>query len=116
VPTLSSGDTVIMDNLPAHKVTGVRELIETKGARLVCLPPYSPDLNPIEQLFAKVKALLRKAAERSIPALWDRIGDILETIASQECFNYFCETKSSIRDSFPVNAPSGRDRPRTARE
>jgi transposase len=88
VPTLSPGDVVIMDNLAAHKVAGVRELIEAKGARLVYLPPYSPDFNPIEQLFAKLKALLRKAAERSIPALWDRIGEILETIASDECSNY----------------------------
>jgi transposase len=88
VPTLSPGDIVIMDNLSAHKVAGVRELIEAKGARLLYLPPYSPDLNPIEQLFAKLKALLRKAAERSVPALWDRIGDILKTIASHECTNY----------------------------
>jgi transposase len=77
-----------MDNLSAHKVAGVRTLIEATGARLVYLPPYSPDFNPIEQLFAKLKALLRKAAERSIPALWDRIGEILETIASDECSNY----------------------------
>lgn len=88
MPTLSPGDIVIMDNLSAHKVAGVRELIEAKGARLLYLPPYSPDLNPIEQLFAKLKALLRKAAERSVPALWDRIGDILKCIASQECTNY----------------------------
>ncbi len=86
--TLSRGDIVIMDNLPAHKVAGVRELIEATGARLLYLPPYSPDLNPIEQLFAKLKALLRKAAERSIPALWDRIGEILNSIASTECTNY----------------------------
>lgn len=88
IPTLSPGDIVIMDNLSAHKVAGVRELIQTKGASLVYLPPYSPDFNPIEQLFAKLKALLRKAAERSLPALWDRIGEILETIASDECSNY----------------------------
>jgi transposase len=88
VPTLSPGDIVILDNLSAHKVAGVREIIEAKGARLVYLPPYSPDLNPIEQLFAKLKALLRRAAERSIPALWDRISEILKTIASHECTNY----------------------------
>jgi transposase len=88
-PTLSPGDVVIMDNLSAHKVAGVRELIEATGARLLYLPPYSPDLNPIEQLFAKLKALLRKAAERSTPALWGRIGEVLKTIASQECSNYF---------------------------
>jgi len=89
VPTLSPGDVVILDNLSAHKVAGVRELIEAGGAHLLYLPPYSPDFNPIEQLFAKLKALLRKAAERSTPALWDRIGDILKTIASDECWNYF---------------------------
>jgi len=89
LPTLSPGDVVIMDNLSAHKVAGVRELIEARGAHLLYLPPYSPDFNPIEQLFAKLKALLRKAAERSTPALWDRIGDILKTIASDECWNYF---------------------------
>ena len=89
-PTLAPGDIVIMDNLSAHKVAGVSEIIEARGARLLYLPPYSPDLNPIEQLFAKLKALLRKAAERSIPALWDRIGDIVQTITSDECSNYFC--------------------------
>jgi transposase len=88
VQTLSRGDIVIMDNLSAHKVAGVRELIEATGARLLYLPPYSPDLNPIEQLFAKLKALLRKAAERSVPALWDRIGEILKSIVSAECTNY----------------------------
>jgi len=89
VPTLERGDIVVMDNLPAHKVAGVRELIEAAGANLVYLPPYSPDLNPIEQAFAKLKALLRKAAERSIPALWDRIGSLLDAFSSQECANYF---------------------------
>ena len=69
-PTLVAGDIVIMDNLPAHKVAGVRETIEAAGARLIYLPPYSPDLNPIEMAFSKLKALLRKAAERTIPALW----------------------------------------------
>jgi transposase len=89
VPTLSPGEIVIMDNLPAHKVAGVRERIEAKGARLCRLPPYSPDLNPIEQPFAKLKAHLRKAAERSIPALWDRIGTTLQTFTPTECNNYF---------------------------
>ncbi len=78
-----------MDNLPAHKVAGVRELIEAAGAKLVYLPPYSPDLNPIEQAFAKLKALLRKAAERSVPALWERIGALLSAFSPQECANYF---------------------------
>jgi transposase len=78
VPSLAEGDIVIMDNLPAHKVEGVRERIEAAGARLLYLPPYSPDLNPIEMAFAKFKTLLRKAAERTIPALWDRIGQTLD--------------------------------------
>jgi transposase len=83
VPTLSPGDIVILDNLSAHKLP-VREIIEAKDARFVYLPPYSPDLNPIEQLFAKLKALLRRAAERSIPALCDRISEILKTVASHD--------------------------------
>jgi transposase len=89
VPTLAQGDVVVMDNLSSHKVAGVREAIEAAGATLRYLPPYSPDLNPIELLFAKLKALLRKAAERSIEALWDRIGKLLDAFASQECANYF---------------------------
>jgi transposase len=77
-----------MDNLPAHKVPGVREAIEATGATLRLLPPYSPDLNPIEQLFAKLKALLRKAAERSIDALWTRIGESLNAFKPDECARY----------------------------
>ncbi len=85
-PTLSPGDSVVMDNLPAHKVAGVRQAIRAREAELLYLPPpvqargrlYSPDLNPSEMLFAKLKALLRKAAERSIPALWTRIGELLD--------------------------------------
>ena len=88
IPTLTPGDIVIMDNLPAHKVAGVRETIEAVGARLVYLPPYSPDFNPIEQFFAKLKALLRKAAERSVDALWDRIGQLLDAFSPEECRNY----------------------------
>jgi transposase len=88
-PTLSEGDTVIMDNLPAHKIARVREIIEAKGASLLYLPPYSPDLNPIEMMFAKLKALLRKFGERTIDALWDRIGIVLDKFTPQECSNYF---------------------------
>ena len=87
-PTLAYGDTVIMDNLPAHKVSRVRAIIESVGARLLYLPPYSPDLNPIEMMFAKLKALLRKAAERTIDNLWERIGKILDEFSPQECSNY----------------------------
>jgi transposase len=77
VPELKRGDVVIMDNLPAHKVAGVREAIEAAGARLLYLPPYSPDFNPIEQAFAKLKALLRKAAARTIPDLWAAVAEAL---------------------------------------
>jgi transposase len=89
IPTLRPGDIVVMDNLPAHKIAAVRALIEAAGAMLVYLPPYSPDLNPIEMAFAKLKALLRKAAERSVDALWDKIGASLENFAPNECANYF---------------------------
>ncbi len=78
-----------MDNLPAHKVDGVRTLIEAANARLLYLPPYSPDLNPIEMTFAKLKALLRKAAARTRDALWDKIGEALSAFTPQECANYF---------------------------
>jgi transposase len=78
----------VLDNLSAHKVLGVREAIEAVGARLLYLPPYSPDFNPIEQLFAKLKALLRKAAERSVEALCNRIADLLDALTSSECANY----------------------------
>ncbi len=89
VPTLSAGDIVVMDNLPAHKVAGVRQAIEAAGAELWYLPPYSPDLNPIEQMFSKLKALLRAAAERSIDDLWRRIGKLLDQFTPQECSHYF---------------------------
>ena len=87
-PSLKPGDIVIMDNLSSHKVDGVRQAIEAVGATLQYLPPYSPDLNPIEQLFAKIKALLRKAAKRTIPELWNEIGKILDSIEPKECQNY----------------------------
>ena len=89
VPTLRPDDIVVMDNLPVHKSDNVRRIIEAAGATLVYLPPYSPDLNPIEMAFAKLKAHLRKAAERSMPALWDRIGSILALFSPDECANYF---------------------------
>ncbi len=76
-----------MDNLPAHKVKGVAEAIAATGAKLHYLPPYSPDLNPIEQMFAKLKALLRKAAVRTIDKLWDTIGMLLDTFSRAECSN-----------------------------
>jgi transposase len=89
VPTLSPGDIVIMDNLPAHKSAGVRSAIAAAGASLRHLPPYSPDFNPIEQAFAKLKALLRKAAARTIPDLWDAIAKAIPLFSQGECTNYF---------------------------
>lgn len=89
VPTLRRGDTVIMDNLPAHKGTDVRRAIEAAGATLRYLPPYSPDFNPIENAFAKLKAALRKAAARTIEHLWDVIRDALPKFTPHECANYF---------------------------
>jgi transposase len=80
---------VIGDNLPAHKVAEVKELIEAGGATIKYLPTYSPDLNPIEQVFAKLKALLRKAAERTYDKLWQAIGQIMDQFQADECLNYF---------------------------
>ena len=88
-PTLVEGEVVMMDNLGSHKVAGVREAIEARGASVLYLPPYSPDLNPIEQVFAKLKALLRKAAARSVEALWAVIGEVLDAFSAHECANYF---------------------------
>ncbi|HJY48501.1 MAG TPA: IS630 family transposase [Stellaceae bacterium] len=88
VPILRPGDIVVMDNLSSHKVVGIREAIEAAGAELRYLPPYSPDLNPIEQFFAKLKALLRKAAARTIDALFAAIADALTAVSPQECQNY----------------------------
>lgn len=89
VPDLRPGDVVIMDNLSSHKGPRVREMIEAAGANLRYLPPYSPDFNPIENAFAKLKALLRKAAERTVGALWNRIGTSLDAFTATECANYF---------------------------
>jgi transposase len=88
VPTLQPGDIVIMDNLASHKVAGIRKAIEAAGATLRYLPPYSPDLNPIEQAIAKLKAILRTAAARTIGALIEAIADALKSFTSPECENY----------------------------
>ena len=88
-PTLSPGDIVIMDNLPAHKVAEVREIIEEAGAKLLYLPPYSPDLNPIELAFSKLKTLLRKAAARTIDDLIKKVAEVLDQFKPSECLNYF---------------------------
>jgi transposase len=89
VPELSSGDIVIMDNLGSHKGPSVRRAIEVAGANLLHLPPYSPNFNPIENAFAKLKALLRKAAERTVEGLWSAIGRLLDAFTPAECANYF---------------------------
>jgi transposase len=88
VPTLAPGDIVVMDNLGSHKGQAVRRAIRAAGAKLFFLPPYSPDLNPIEQVFAKLKGLLRKAAPRTVEATWQRIGQLLDRFTPQECANY----------------------------
>jgi len=87
-PALAPGDVVVLDNLAAHRVDGIHQAIKAVGASLLYLPPYSPDLNPIEQLFAKLKALLRKAAARTKDALWTAIGRLLDTVPASECLNY----------------------------
>lgn len=89
VPTLQPGDIVVMDNLPAHRMTGVRSAIEQAGAELRYLPPYSPDFNPIEMAFSKLKAFLKKTAARTVETLWAAIGDAIPLFTPAECQNYF---------------------------
>ena len=89
IKTLKPNDVVIMDNLSSHKRAGVKEAIESVGAHLAYLPPYSPDLNPIELAFSKLKTMLRKSAERTVEGLWARIGQLLDQFAPEECRNYF---------------------------
>jgi transposase len=89
VPTLRAGDVVLMDNLSSHKVAGIAAMIEEVGARVEYLPPYSPDFNPIEPMWSKVKTYLRKAAARTQDALWSAIGDALATVTSADCHGFF---------------------------
>ena len=89
LPTLQPGDVVVLDNLSSHKSRRVQELIESVGARVSYLPPYSPDLNPIELAFSKLKWLLRTAAERTADGLWNRVGKLFSSFSSQECLRYF---------------------------
>jgi transposase len=91
-PALAPGDVVVMDNLAAHKVDGVQQAIAAAGASILYLPPYSPDLNPIEQLFAKLKAMLRKAATRTKDALWTVTASLLAQFTPQECANYLAHS------------------------
>ena len=88
-PELKPGDIVVMDNLSSHKSPAMRAAIEAAGAILLYLPPYSPDFNPIENAFAKLKALLRRAAERTVDGLWQAIGHLIKLFTPQECANYF---------------------------
>ncbi|PWC87481.1 transposase [Azospirillum sp. TSH100] len=89
IPTLRCGDIVVLDNLPAHKTAEVRAVIQASGAQLFLLPPYSPDFNPIEMAFAKLKALLRRAKDRTVDGLWRRIGQLLDHFKPDECANNF---------------------------
>ena len=91
-PTLAPGDIVILDNLGSHKGKAARAAIRNAGAHLLFLPPYSPDLNPIEQLFAKLKHMMRKAAERTHPATWRRVGSLLDLVSSTECAHYLANS------------------------
>ena len=100
VPVLKAGDTVILDNLQAHKVAGVREAIEAAGARVLYLPPYSPEFNPIEQIFSKLKHLLRTAAARTVPDLWDAIREAFTRFTPDECRN--CLTAAGYEDDVAV--------------
>ena len=92
VPTLRPGDVVVVDNLASHKGAAVRRAIRATGARLFFLPPYSPDLNPIEQVFAKLKTLLRKIAARSVEQTWQTLGELLNAVTPKECANYFANS------------------------
>ena len=92
LPTLKEGDMVVMDNLSSHQIAGVQKAIESVGAKLVYLPPYSPDFNPIEQVFSKLKTLVRKAKVRKVDELWRKLGELCDHFPSQECQNYFRHT------------------------
>jgi putative transposase len=89
IPTLKPGDIVIVDNLGSHKAKAVRDAIKAAGARLWFLPPYSPDLNPIEQTFAKIKHWMRMAQKRTMEEVWKQVGRLVGTVTAQECTNYF---------------------------
>ena len=104
VPTLRPGDIVVADNLACHKRAGARAAIEAAGCELRFLPPYSPDLNPIERAFSKLKALLRKAAKRTVEELWDYLGEVLDEFTPQECRNYLasCGYSAAIPSREPL--------------
>jgi len=89
LPTLAPGDPVSMDNLPAHKLIGIRKMMEAAGAPLLYLPPYSPDFNPIERVFSKLKSLLRQATARTVHTLWTTLAKSLDSFSEHVCQNYF---------------------------
>ena len=89
LPTLREGDIVVLDNLSSHKVAGVKEAIESVGAKVLYLPPYSPDLNPIEMVFSKMKTLVRKAKLRKVEDLWKKLGELCDAFSPEECQKYF---------------------------
>jgi len=89
LPTLRAGDIVVMDNLSSHKTVGVKKMIESVGAKILYLPPYSPDLNPIEMVFSKLKTMVRKAKLRTMSELWHKLGELCDVFAPKECENYF---------------------------
>jgi transposase len=95
VPTLSSGDIVILDNLGSHKGHRVRRAIQAAGAHLIFLPAYGPDLNPIEQLFAKLKHLMRAAQPRTVEETWRKVGTLIDIVSPSECSNYFANSGSA---------------------
>lgn len=97
VPVLNEGDIVVMDNLSSHKVAGIREMVEAAGAQVWYLPPYSPDLNPIEQMWSKVKSILRSFARRTKKSLFNGIGKALRQVSVQECVNYFAHCGYAAR-------------------
>jgi len=96
-PLLKKGDIVVMDNLSSHKVAGVRQAIEATGAILLYLPPYSPDFNPIEQYFSKLKAALKKTAARTIDVLWNAIGSLYDAVTTTHCNNFFYKAGYAVR-------------------
>ena len=106
VPTLRRGDVVILDNLPGHKGAAVRHAIEAAGARLLFLPPYSPDFNPIENTFSKLKALLRKAAARTVDELWKAIASAIDALTPSDCIGHF--TAAGYEPDHPRNAQLSR--------
>lgn len=109
-PELTAGDVVIMDNSSSRKGPQVRTMIEAAGASLLDLPPYSPDFNPIENALAKLKALLRKAATRSVPTLWAAIGQLIDTFTLNECATFFRASATMQPESNPLSSSTADDR------